>query len=394
MSTSQPIETPVAEQLSVTLYVAFELGKWSWLVGLFAPELGKGISRHKTAGGDVKKVMDLIAAARVRLEQPGRSVRIVSIYEAGYEGAWLHRALFAAGVKSRVIDAASMAVDRRARRVKTDRLDLERLMRELLALERGERSGVCRVVQVPSAEEEDAKEQHRQRDFLVRQRTALVNRMTGLLMARGVRGLSPRRSDFLRKMETAVTGDEQLLLPGLRRALTLDYQRLQLIEQQIATIEAEQVKELKAAHGMQPGSAAEASAINAARLAELRGIGPIGGLLLSREVFYRHFDNRRQLASYFGFTPSPYYSGGSRTDQGISRAGNSRARAIAVELAWFWLRHQPASALSHWFRDYVGNHQGRMRRIAIIALARKLMIALWRYLITGLVPEGAVTKTA
>jgi transposase len=214
MSNSQPIETPVTEEPSVTLYVAFELGKWSWLVGLFAPELGKSISRHTTTAGDLKTIMDLMATARARLEQPGRSVRVVSIYEAGYEGTWLHRALLAAGVESRVIDTASMAVDRRARRVKTDRLDLERLMRELLALERGERSAACRVVRVPSAEEEDAKEQHRQRDFLVRQRTALVNRMTGLLMARGVCGLSPRRPDFLRKMETAVTGDERPLLPG------------------------------------------------------------------------------------------------------------------------------------------------------------------------------------
>jgi transposase len=393
MSTSQPLGTTVTTP-SVTLYVAFELGKWAWLVGLFAPELGKGVSRHKIAGGDFKRVIDLLAHARARLEQPQRSVRIVSIYEAGYEGAWLHRALLAAGVESRVIDAASMAVDRRARRVKTDRLDLERLMRELLALERGERSGVCRVVRVPSPEEEDVREQHRQRDFLVRQRTALANRMSGLLMARGVRGLSPRRPDFLPKMQAAVAGDGQQLLPGLQQALTLDYQRLQLIEQQIATIEADQVKSLKVAESSPPRSAAEASAANAARLTKLKGIGPIGGLVLSREVFYRHFSNRRQLASYFGFTPSPYYSGGSRTDQGISRAGNARARAIAVELAWFWLHHQPASALSCWFRDYVGHHQGRVRRIAIIALARKLMIALWRYLTTGLVPEGAVTKAA
>jgi transposase len=393
MSTSQPLETTVTTS-SVTLYVAFELGKWAWLVGLFAPELGKGISRHKIAGGDLKRVMDVLATARARVEQPQRTVRIVSIYEAGYEGAWLHRALLAAGIESRVIDAASMAVDRRARRVKTDRLDLERLMRELLALERGERSGVCRVVRVPSAEEEDAREQHRQRDFLVRQRTALVNRMSGLLMARGVRGLSPRRPDFLPKMQAALTGDGQSLLPGLQRALTFDYQRLQLIEQQIATIEAEQAKELKAVRGLTPRGSAEASASNAARLAELKGIGPIGGVVLSREVFYRPFNNRRQLASYFGLTPSPYYSGGSRTDQGISRAGNARARAIAVELAWFWLHHQPASALSRWFCNYVGHHQGRMRRIAIIALARKLMIALWRYLTTGLVPEGAVMKAA
>jgi transposase len=192
-------------------------------------------------------------------------------------------------------------------------------------------------VRVPSAEEEDAKEQHRQRDFLVRQRTALVNRMSGrmsgLLMARGVRGLSPRRPDFLRNMETAVTGDGRPLLPGLRRALALDYQRLQLIEQQIATIEAEQATELKAAHGREPRNAAAASAINAARLAELRGIGPIGGLLLSREVFYRDFDNRRQLASYFGLTPSPYYSGGSRTDQ----ASAAPATVVHGRLPSSWL---------------------------------------------------------
>lgn len=391
MLQSQPIVAP-AEAQHATLYVAFELGKKHWLVGLHAAALGRGVSRHKIAGGDLAKALELIALARARLEKQGCVVRVTSIYEAGYDGPWLHRSLLAAGIDNRVIDPASLPVDRRARRVKTDRLDLERLIDELVGLERGDCRRHCRVVRVPNVEEEDAKEQHRQRGFLVKQRTALVNRMTGLLMARGIRDLSPRRPDFLERLADATTGEGHKLLPGLKQALTLDHERLQLVERQIGAIEAAQSRALKQKAERKPSNAAQTSAAMAARLARLRGIGAVSGLVLCREVFYRPFENRRQVGSYFGFPPSPYQSGNLRIEQGISRAGNARARAMAVELALLWLRHQPDSALTRWFRARTEGRSQRVRRIAVVALARKLMVALWRYLTTGLVPEGAVMK--
>ena len=334
---------------------------------------------------------------RRRLEKLGKPVRMVSIYEAGYDGFWLHRALRAAGVDNRVIDAASVPVDRRSRRVKTDRLDLEQLIRMLLALERGE-TRACRVVRVPSPAEEDAKRQHRERQVLVAERTRHGNRITGLLMALGIRGVNARRRDFVEHLQILRTGDGEPLPPHTKQALTREHERLCLIERQIREIEATQAAAVKAAAettAQQPeAGGAEGGVGRAVLLMRLKGLGQIGAMVLSHEVFYRHFDNRREVASYFGLTPSPYNSGGMRSDQGIGKAGNPRARTLAVELAWLWVRHQPGSVLAKWFVERAGSATGRSRRIAIVALARKLMVALWRYLITGMIPEGAVMKPA
>ncbi|MGZ9112909.1 MAG: IS110 family RNA-guided transposase [Rhodoplanes sp.] len=386
---------PAAQDERATLLVGFELSKTTWLIGLYSPDLGKTVSRYKIDGGDLGKTLELIAARRRRLEKLGKPVRVVSIYEAGYDGFWLHRALRAAGVDNRVIDAASVPVDRRARRVKTDRLDLEQLIRMLLALERGE-TRACRVVRVPKPAEEDAKRQHRERQVLVAERTGHGNRITGLLMALGIRGVNPRRRDFVAHLQTLRTGDGEPLPPHTKQALTREHERLCLIERQIREIEATQAAEIKAEMtARQPeAGGAEGGVGRAALLMRLKGLGQIGAVVLSREVFYRHFDNRREVASYFGLTPSPYNSGGMRSDQGIGKAGNPRARTLAIELAWLWVRHQPESALTHWFLERVGTATGRIRRIAIVALARKLMIALWRYLTTGMIPEGAVMKPA
>jgi transposase len=198
MSNSALIAAPAASEAGPTVFVGFELAKSAWLIGLYSPELGTKVSRHKVDGGDLGKVLDLIAVAKQSLLRSGKAarVRVVSIYEAGYDGFWLHRALLSAGVENRVIDAASVPVDRRARRIKTDRLDLEQLVRVLLALERGE-TRACRVVRVPTLDEEDAKRQHREREVLVAERTAHTNRMTGMLMALGIRGVNPRRADFV-----------------------------------------------------------------------------------------------------------------------------------------------------------------------------------------------------
>lgn len=397
MPISARIASPAAQGEGGTLFVGFELSKSTWLIGLYAPELGKSVSRYKVDGGDVGRVQELIETARRRLARDCSPVRVVSIYEAGYDGFWLHRALENVGIENRVIDAASVPVDRRARRVKTDRLDLEQLIRMLLALERGE-TRACRVVRVPSSAAEDAKRQHRERAVLVAERIAHSNRITGLLMLLGIRGVNPRRRDFLEHLETLVTATGEPVPPHTKQALKREYERLCVSERQIREIEASQAAALKSAQEQNVSSSEEGRAVSVpdrtALLLRLRGLGHIGASVLSREVFYRRFDNRREVASYFGLAPSPYNSGSMRTDQGIGKAGNVRARTMAIELTWLWVRHQPESALTQWFRQRIGDATGRIKRIAIVALARKLMIALWRYVTTGTIPQGAMMKPA
>jgi transposase len=333
MSNSAPI-APAARDEVATLFVGFELSKSTWLIGLYAPELGKTISRHKLEGGDVDGALELIATTRRRLEKLGKPVRVVSVYEAGYDGFWLHRRLMEAGIESRVIDAASIPVDRRSRRAKTDRLDLELLIRMLLALERGE-TRICRVVQVPSSAEEDAKRQHRERAVLVAERTGHSNRITGILMALGIRGVNPRRRDFVEQLGGLLTATGEPLPPHTTQALAREHERLALVERQIKEIERAQAAAMKATTKQEGereeeargGGAAERSAAQAATLVRLHGIGQTSAVPLCREVFYRHFNNRRELAGYFGLTPSPYNSGSMRVDQGISKAGNPRARS-------------------------------------------------------------------
>src|SRR5499427_7556899 len=388
---------PAAVNEVATLFVGFELSKKTWLIGLYAPELGKTISRHKIDGGDVEAALELIATAKRRLGKLGRPVRVVSVYEAGYDGFWLHRRLTAAGIENRVVDAASIPVERRSRRRKTDRIDLELLIRMLLALERGE-TRICRVVQVPPPTEEDAKREHRERAVLVKEKTAHTNRIGGILMALGIRGVNPHRRDFVQRLDGLMTGTGEPLPAHTKQALAREHERLILAERQIKDIERAQASAIKAVatpqSAAEEGDRAERGGAQAAALVRLKGIGQISGVPLCREVFYRHFNNRRELASYFGLPPSPYNSGSMRVDQGISKAGNPRARRLAIEIAWLWIRHQPNSALSKWFAQRAGAAKGRIRRIAIVALARKLMVALWRYLETGLIPEGAVMNAA
>jgi transposase len=252
------------------------------------------------------------------------------------------------------------------------------------------------VVRVPTPTEEDAKRQHRERQVLVADRTAHSNRIKGILMTLGIRDANPRRRDFTEHLETlrAATGDP--LPPHTKQALIHEHQRLCLLERQIKEIEVAQAAALKATKKDEgrAGEECDTGAAQAAALIRLKGIGQIGAVTLTREAFYRHFDNRREVASYFGLTPSPFNSGTMRVDQGISKAGNPRIRTLAIELSWLWLRHQPESALTSWFLQKVGNATGRIRRIAIVALARKLMIALWRYVTIGLIPEGAVLRQA
>jgi transposase len=374
--------TPACAEYA-TVYLVFELSKAKWKLGVMLPGSQK-MSRYTIEGGDLGALSGRLLAARAKAESSGKPVRILACYEAGLDGHWLHRWLTEQGVMSHEVDPSSIEVSRRARRAKTDRIDLEKLMRTFLAYLRGE-PRVCSMVHVPTVEDEDRKRRTRERERLLKERIAHTNRIKGLLFGQGVRDAMPLKFGFVASLDKLRTGDGRMLPPRLKEEIVREHERLCLVHKQIVALEAKSKVELRAAV---PGSA-EAKIL---QLVDLKSIGPVGGRELVHEAFYRSFDNRRQVGSYFGLAGTPYDSGESRREQGISKAGNWRARKLAIELAWLWLRHQPDSELSRWFRQRVGNIQGRIRRITIVAVARKLMVALWRYLTTGVVPSGAVLR--
>ena len=368
-----------------TVYLAFELSKGKWKLGVTLPDSQK-LSRYTIEGGDLAALAARLSDMRKKAAAQGQPVRVVSCYEAGFDGHWLHRWLTAQGVVSHEIDPSSIEVSRRARRAKTDRIDLAKLMRALLAYMRGE-PRVCSMVHVPAVEDEDRKRLTRERERLLKEQTAHTNRIKALLHGQGIRDAKPLVRSFLASLADLRTGDGRELPPRLREEITREHERLCLVAKQIKQLEAKSRVELRAAS---PGS--PQARIN--QLIELKSLGPVSSQGLVNEVFYRAFDNRRQVGSYFGLAGTPYDSGERRREQGISKAGNRRARTLAIELAWLWLRHQPGSELSRWYRERVGDIKGRIRRIAIVALARKLMVALWRYLTTGLVPVGAELRAS
>jgi len=379
------VSTPIADHTG-TIFVAIELSKRSWLVTMHSPDR-KRFSRHGVDGGDASKLLGLIECIRRRATQAlGSQPRVVSCYEAGFEGFWLHRRLMAQGITNFVFDPASIAVDQRARRAKTDRIDGELLLRTLMAYCRGE-PRVVRIVRVPSPEQEDARRATRERERLIQEQTGHTNRIKSLLRLWGVAAGHPRRRDWVSWLKAQRDGNGRPLQPRQVAELTREHARLMLV--------GEQLRELGEQASQAPASADAAEMVRrSAMLERLKSLGAVFAASLTNEAFYKDFHNRREVAGYFGLAPSPWCSGGTNREQGISKAGNPRARAKAIELAWLWLKHQPDSALSRWFRERTAHGRGRIRRIAIVALARKLMVALWRFLTTGLVPEGAVLKAA
>jgi transposase len=375
-------DTPAGGEYA-TVYVVFELSKAKWQLGVMTPGSEK-MSRYRIGGGDVAALSGVLARARAKAERAGKPVRVLSCYEAGLDGHWLHRWLIDNGVVNYTVDASSIEVNRRARQAKTDRIDLARLMRAFLAYLRGE-PRACSMVRVPTPEEEDRKRRTREREALLKERTRHLNRIKGLLHGQGIRDAMPLKPSFLNDLDKLCTGDGRALPPHLKDEIRRQHERLLLVHKQIKALEAENL----AAHRVPAAGSVEAKAV---QLAQLRAIGPVIAQVLANEVFYRDFKNRRQVGSCFGLTDTPYDSGDSRRQQGISKAGNHRARTTAIELAWLWLKHQPDSELSRWFRKRVGDVKGRIRKVAIVALARKLVVALWRYLQTGLVPTGAVMR--
>jgi transposase len=369
--------TGAAAETRETVYAAIELSKKTWVLGIAAPDRDRP-SIHRICGGNIA---ELVSRLRVAAKN---NRRLLVCYEAGYDGFWLARALVKIGIECCVLDPASIQVNRRARRVKTDRIDVLALVRALIATDRGERH-VCAIVRIPSVEEEDARRSHRERQRLVRERTGHINRIKGLLFAQGIRDIKPKLRRTRIEFAALKTAEGHPLPERLRRELEREYARLALIEAQLREVEKER-----------DTTDAQDPVVEQKRqmLVAVQGVGGTSAAILAREVFARSFASRRQLGSYLGLTPSAYDSGSMTRSQGISKAGNSWARRILIEVAWLWQKYQPASPLTNWYIQKTTGQSSRIRRIMLIALARKLAISLWRYVETGVVPEGAVIARA
>ena len=366
-----------------TVDVALELSRAIWLVAVRLPGVEKLVF-HRLEAGDTVALLAFVAAHRTRTEASlGASVAVASCFEAGPDGFWLHRLLVANGIDNVIVEPTSILISRRSRRAKTDRLDAQGLLRVLMARHRGDHQ-ICSVLRVPTPEEEDAKRPHRERERLVQERVRIENRIEALLLTQGIRK-RPSLRYWDAEMDALRTADGRALPPLLRAEIDRLKRRLTLTMELIREIEAERSTMLATAPS-------DDTSCKVATLSRIRGVGDTFAAVLTREVFYRHFDNRRQLASYVGIAPTPHQSGAMDRDHGIGRAGNARARTTLIQLAWLWLRYQPDSGLAAWFRARVGALAGRSRRIAIVAMARKLLVALWRYVETGVLPEGMKLK--
>jgi transposase len=294
----------------------------------------------------------------------------------------LHRYLLSVGIENVIVDSASIEVNRRARRAKTDRLDAGKLVTMLIRYHSGERT-VWSVVHVPSVEAEDQRHLHRQLSKFKAGRTRHTNRIKGLLAGQGER--LPVDADFLERVARVRLWDGSSLPPGLRARLEREYAAYQHVGQQIKELEAERRELIRTSD--------HSSDEKVRALLQLRGIGENSAWLFVKEFFgWRVFRNRREVGSLAGLTPTPYQSGEQSREQGISKAGNRPIRGMVIEIAWGWLRHQPESELTLWYEKRFGQGSKRLRKIGIVALARKLLIALWRYLETGEIPAGAQLK--
>lgn len=367
-------ETSVAR--TGKLFVSMELSNKNWQV--LSGDGGTKTRRYSMKAGDRAGLLGVVERARERFGLP-KDAPVLSCYEAGRDGFWLHRFLMANGICNYVVDAASVKVSRRQRRAKTDRLDNEKLLSNLVRFDSGEKD-VWSVLRVPSEAEEDARRPERERDRLVKEQGAHVSRIKSLLVMHDVRPKRVGGKGWAQRLEA-------LRLPAnVHAEIKRETERLALVDEQIRHLEREHAKALKTSN--------DQAFAKERWLQRLRAMGPIGAWVLVAEVFgWRSFNNRRELIGSVGLCGSPYNSGDSTREQGITKAGNRRVRAIMVELAWAWLKFQPDSALSKWYRERFARG-ARSRRIGIVALARRLLIALWRYVEHGVIPQGAKLKAA
>ena len=369
---SQPTDTPTAKPM---LFLALELSKASWQL-CFSD--GKRIRRRRVLGGNLPAVLKEIQRCQDKFGL--ESCQVHSCYEAGRDGFWIHRALWQAGIQNRVFDSASIEVNRQRRHTKTDRVDAEKLVRLLIRIVLGGETKACAVVHVPTVEQEAQMRLGRERERLVKEQTAHRSRIRSLVQLFGLEIKGPVDQCPVRKLKDA---QGEPLSESLVAELEREQHRLQVVMEQIASLEAEQKRQLKARQ-------TQATA-KGAKLMLLRGVGPQGAWMLPHEFFWRDFHNRKQVGACAGLTGCPYDSGSSQREQGITKAGSRRIRALSIELAWNWVRFQPSSQLTQWFVRRFGSGK-RHRRVGIVALARKLLIALWKYLETDQWPEGAELK--
>jgi transposase len=362
------------------LYVAFELGQKEWKLG-FTVGFGQGARERTVLAGDLSGVKREIEASKRRFGLPGEA-RVLSCYEAGRDGFWLHRYLVDIGVRNLVVDSSSIEVNRRAKRAKTDKMDLGKLLTMLMRYDHGEMK-VWSVVRVPTVEQEDSRQLHRELETLRGERTRHINRIKGLLASYGVRMRVDR--GFLVRLGTKHLWDGRPIPMGLKKRLLREYERLEMVKGQIKQIEAERADLVKTSESPEVAMVRQ--------LICLRGIGIGSAWLYVMEFFgWRQFRNRREVGSLAGLTPTPHQSGDTAWERGISKAGNRHVRSMAIQIGWAWLRYQPESRLSRWYQERFANGSGRLRRIGIVALARKLLVDLWRFLGTGVIPEGAELK--
>lgn len=371
-------------------YIALELSQRTWLIGYLLPGSDRVLTTA-VAGGDAEALLsalgriESLVGTRSPAECTMVSMRVC--FEAGYDGFWLARYLIDRGIDTTILDPSSFLVSRRGRRVKTDRIDVEAMVFTLKAYLLGDRS-VCRPVRLPSIEEEDAKRLSRERTQLKKERTRHVNRIRALLVLHGIRSVPGLWGGRWKEALSSIrTGDGRELGRFILRELCRQFERLDLVHSQLKSLEKERIQACET-EGAINGNA------KIRVLKQLDGVGEVGATHLVTEVFHRSFKNRKHLASYLGLSPSPYASGDVHRDQGISKAGNKQARVMLVELAWCWLKYQPKSQLTRWFRARFSGHGSRSGKVGIVALARKLAIAFWRFLEDGVVPEGATLSVA
>jgi transposase len=376
------------------IFVSLELSRSTWLITSLSPGGGEKMSKHSFPAGDIAALLTRFCLLKEKaLARTGKAFPILVIQEAGLDGFWIHRVLQSEGIESYVVDPASIATSRRRRRAKTDKIDGEALVRALLAYKRGE-PRVCAMVRAPTIEDEDNRRLCRERNTLIAERVRHVNRIKGLLFSQGVSSYEPLRRNRRQRLDDLKTGEGRPLPPHLKAQISRELDRLELLLAQVKAVEKERAVLLAAAAA--EGTPAAQAHTNGAHppemLMALRGIGPDSVAVLWSEGLFRSFANRKQLAAYAGLTPTPWQSGSVAHEQGVSKAGNKRLRSTMVELAWLWLRHQPHSALARWFNERVARNGGRQRKTTIVALARKLLVALWKYVTAGVVIEGAVMK--
>jgi len=380
------LPTPTVLDYERTLILAIELSNTSWVLAAQIPGL-PGVKAKRSIEPTPEALMAAIENYRTRAVKAGRNVeRVVAIYEAGWSGFWLARWLAQYGIETHVIQASSVPVDRRARRAKSDGIDAELLLRTLLAWLRGE-PRVCSMVPIPAEADEDARRRVRERAELVAERVGLVNRIGAVLATLGVGEYNPLRRDRRQRLDELRTALGGSLPTHARAKIVRMLDRLELLLIQITELE-------KSRDAVLEDENPDKAASMIQQLAKLRGVGVQSATVLVREGFVREFANGKALGSYAGLTSTPYSSGGTEREQGIGKAGNVRLRTLMVELAWLWQRYQPDSAQVSWFRERVSGTGRRMRKVMVVGLARKLLIALWRFATQGVVPEGAVIKPA